>query len=309
LFSVVRMGLRTAETVLPRWAPVVAAQVFCTPVPTKLATRHARPPQGVRVERLPFERASLTLYHWPAASAAPRVLLTHGWGGWGLQLAPLASALAARGWAPIVIDQPAHGRSAAWSSNLPQFVRALGYAAARLGGLEAMVGHSMGGSAVCVAAAQGLVGVRRLALISAPTSFVQVTHDYASAFGLSDHTRARMVQRLEAREGVVLERLAAQHMAPRIDMPTLVVHDRDDTLVPHAEAEQLVRHLPQARLLSTQGLGHRRLLKDEGVLAGVADFLSEPSGPCILSSDRSTVGPSTGSVPAQGERRRAEEFR
>jgi pimeloyl-ACP methyl ester carboxylesterase len=274
LFSLLRMGLRTAEAVVPRWAPAAAAQVFCTPVPTKLARRHVRPPTGVKTVSVPFENASLTLYHWPAGDDAPRVLLTHGWGGWGMQLAPLASALAAQGWAPVVIDQPAHGRSAAWSSTLPQFVRALGHVAHRLGGLDALIGHSMGGSAACVAAAQGLA-VGRLALISAPTSFVQMTHDYARAFGLSDPTRARMVSRIESREGVVLAQLAAEHMAPRIQVPTLVVHDQGDTVVPHADAMLLSDRLPNARLFTTQGLGHRRLLGDAGVIAEVAGFLCQ----------------------------------
>jgi pimeloyl-ACP methyl ester carboxylesterase len=272
LFSLLRMGLRTAQAVAPRWAPKAAAKVFCTPVPTKLAARRIRPPAGVRMESLPFERASITLYHWPAKEGAPQVLLTHGWGGWGMQMAPLAEALRMAGWAPVVIDQPAHGRSAAWSSTLPQFVRALGYAAARLGRVEALVGHSMGGSAACIAAAHGLA-VNRLALISSPTSVVQVTHDYANAFGLSESTRAGMVHKLESREGMVFERMAARFTAPRINVPTLVVHDQDDTTVAHADAQLLSQQLPNARLMSTRGLGHRRLLKDAGVLQTVVEFL------------------------------------
>lgn len=277
LFRLLRSLLHASQVMAPGWAPRLAARVFCTPLPTKLAVRHLRPPAGVRIESLPFERASFTLYHWPAPEDAPQLLMTHGWGGWGLQMAPLAEALSAAGWAVVVIDQPAHGRSAAWSSTLPQFVRALGYAAARLGRVEAMVGHSMGGAAACIAAANGLA-LRKLALVSAPVSMLQAARDYAAAFGLRDSVRAGMVAYLEAREGMVFERMGAGHTAPKIAAPTLVVHDHDDGTVPYAAAQTLMQALPDARLHSTRGLGHRRVLKDADVIRAVSAFVGPASG-------------------------------
>lgn len=274
LFPMLRAGLRTAETIGPAPAAArVAARVFCTPVPTKLATRHLRPPAGVSVETMPFENASLTLYRWPAAKDAPLVLLTHGWGGWGLQMAAIAEGLAARGMAPVAIDQPAHGRSAAWHSTLAQFARALGYLGDRLGPLRGLVGHSMGGSSAAVAAARGLA-TERLVTIASPTDLVQVTRDYAGAFGLRESTRQAMVRHLEAREAVVFEQLSAANTAPRLALPTLVVHDRSDTAVPVVESLKLQALLPQADLMLTDGLGHRRVLKDAAVVERVAAFLA-----------------------------------
>lgn len=277
LFKFLRSCLHVSQVMAPGWAPRMAARVFCTPVPSKLATRHIRPPAGVRIEPVAFERASFTLYHWPAPEGAPQVLLTHGWGGWGLQMATIADALSAAGWAVVVIDQPGHGRSAAWSSTLPQFVRALGYATARLGRVEAMVGHSMGGAAACIAAANGLA-LRKLALVSAPVSVLEATHDYATAFGLRDSVRAAMVSYLEAREGMVFERLGAHHTAPKVGAPTLVVHDHDDTTVPYGAAQALMQSLPDARLYSTRGLGHRRVLKDPGVIEQLVRFFGPGPG-------------------------------
>lgn len=273
LFPMLRAGLRTAETLSPTSAAArVAARVFCTPVPTKLATRHLRPAAGVTVETMPFENASLTLYRWPAPKDAPLVLLTHGWGGWGLQMAALAEGLAARGLAPVAVDQPAHGRSAGWHSTLAQFARALGYLGDRLGPLRGLVGHSMGGSSAAVAAARGLA-TERLVTIASPTDLVQVTRDYAAAFGLRESTRQAMVRHLEAREAVVFEQLSAANTSSRLTLPTLVVHDRADTAVPVVESLKLQALLPQAELMLTDGLGHRRVLKDAAVVERVAAFL------------------------------------
>jgi len=298
LFKSLRTGIRVIQAIAPRWAPRFAARLFCFPFPSKLATRHFRPPTGVRIESLPFERASLTLYHWPAAADAPQLLMTHGWGGWGLQMSALADALSVAGWAVVVIDQPGHGRSAAWSSTLPQFVRALNYAAARLGRVQAMIGHSMGGSAASITVANGLT-LRKLVLIASPISLIEVTRDYAAAFGLGEKVRASMVSHLEAREGMVFERMSAAHTAPRIKVPTLVVHDHDDTTVSYVDAQTLVEHLPDGQLLSTRGLGHRRILKDAVVIDNVTRFFGVPDilrGCCEISVARRNDEDSTHST-------------
>lgn len=267
-FRALRAGLRGSETLRTPWTARLAAGVFCTPVPTKLASRHRRPPPGVRVECLPFETASLTLYHWPAASSAPRVVLTHGWGGWGLQMTALAEGLAAAGFAPVAVDQPAHGRSAGWSSTLAQFARALDYLGARLGPVQAVIGHSMGGSAALFAASRGLQ-CRGLVTLGSPVDLVQVTRDYARTFGLREDTRLAMVAHIEAREAVVFEQMNALGLAPRLHRPVLVVHDRDDLTVPVADGERLAAALPGSRLMLTSGLGHRRTLQDPAVVAEV----------------------------------------
>jgi pimeloyl-ACP methyl ester carboxylesterase len=274
LFSLLRLGLRTVEKVAPAWAPHLAAQVFCTPVPTKRSTHHLHPPTGVRQQSLPFEKTSLRLYHWPSAEEAPQVLLTHGWGGWGLQMASMAEALRIAGWAPVVLDMPGHGRSGAWSSTLAQFARAVAHVASSLPRVQAVVGHSMGGSATCLAAARGL-DVRRLVLIASPMSMEQLTLDYVRIFGLSETTRVGMIRRLEQRENMLMEHLSIRHNAPRIAVPTLVIHDRNDVVVPCSDSLSLSKHLPHARLLTTRGLGHRRVLKDKEVLQAVAAFLAE----------------------------------
>ena len=53
----------------------------------------------------------------------------------------------------------------------------------------------------------------------------------------------------------------ATFQASQVDpVPTLVVHDRGDRQTPYADAVRLVASLPDARLVTTDGLGHRRIL-------------------------------------------------
>jgi pimeloyl-ACP methyl ester carboxylesterase len=277
ILKMLQAFMGVTQRLAPKLAVKLAALLFRTPLPTKRSARGAKVPAGVRVEMLPFENASVTLYHYPAPDDAPRVLMTHGWAGYGLQLAKFAEALSAVGWAVVLMDQPGHGRSLGWTGNLQQFSRALRFVGSHLGKLEAMVGHSMGGSAASHAVAQGL-SVNKLALISSPVSLTQETHDMAKILGLSDRVLAQTIAYIEARESVPFETVEASYLAPRIDAPTLVVHDLDDTTVPHAAARTLVAYLRDPQLVTTSGLGHRRLLKEPGVVSVVAEFFGPACG-------------------------------
>jgi hypothetical protein len=79
-------------------------------------------------------------------------------------------------------------------------------------------------------------------------------------------------RRIEYRFGVSWDQFEAERNAGSQDL--LVIHDRADREVAFACAMRHIRAWPRARLLETEGLGHRRLLTDPTVLAATADFLA-----------------------------------
>lgn len=272
-----RWGLRAMQQVSPSLALHSAYRLFGTPLPLKwLGRKHAWGP-GWQTERWAFEQASLTVYSLPAAADASCVLLLHGWGGHAAQMLPLAQVLAEQGLRPVLVEMPAHGRSAGQTSNLPQFTRAMEYVSARLlqDGqlLQAVVAHSLGANAAAFALARGLPAAK-LVLLAPPASPRQYTHQFARVFGLRETVRARLEQRLEAREGIVLTQLEPAAVGPRIRAQTLVVHDRGDRVNRFADGLAYSQAIQNARLVATQGLGHRRILQDPAVLAEVTAFVT-----------------------------------
>lgn len=287
--GLLRTAHRAAQRVWPGLAVRLAQRVFLTPLPPKWL--HRAGPWGAdwHTETVPFEGASLTLRHplrtaWPGDVTAldlsrPQVLLTHGWAGHGRQLRPLAEALQAAGLNPVVVEMPGHGRSRGWRSSLPQFARALDFVANGLvqrgGELLAVVAHSLGGSAAAHAMARGLPA-RRLVLLAAPDAPRDFTFQFAHVFGLTERTRSGMQLRIERSEGLWMSQFDAAWSAPRVRVPTLVVHDRDDRVNGVAAAHRFETLLADPRLLVTHGLGHRRILTDPAVLAAVAAFVASP---------------------------------
>lgn len=271
-----RWCLAGAERFWPSLAMRAAARLFVTPMPPRWLQRRRRWSTDWQTQRWPFEQASLTVYTRGVRDGAPTALLLHGWGGDAGQMLALADVLDRQGLNVALLEMPAHGRNAGRVSSLPQFARALEYVAARLEQqghvLRAVVAHSLAANAAAYAAARGLP-VERLVLLAPPASPREYTRLFAQVFGLSERTRAGMQARVEAKEAILMPRFEPQAVGPRVRQETLVVHDRDDPINPFSDGLAFAHAIRGARLEPTQGLGHRKLLRDEVVLAKVAIFL------------------------------------
>lgn len=270
-----RLALGTSERLWPALAVRAAARLFATPLPPKWLNRRTAWDARWRIDAWPFEQASLTVYSTPVAPHGPVALLVHGWGGHARQLLPLAEALAQQGLRPVLVEMPAHGRSAGSVSNLPQFARAIDYVVSRLTheghSVRLLAAHSLGANAAAYAASRGLP-IERLVLLAPPASPREYTRYFAQVFGLSEATRAAMQRRFEAREGILMPHFEPHAVGPRLRLPTLVVHDHGDSINSFADGQAFAHAIRGAELVATDGLGHRKLLKDPVVIGKVALF-------------------------------------
>lgn len=265
-------ALRLVDRLSPRWSTHGALRLFFTPMPWKFAMRRPMAPAW-SATRWPFEGSSVTVYRRDdAAPDAPAVLLLHGWAGGAAQMRRLGDTLAAGGFAPVLVDLPAHGRSGGWRATLPQFTRAVFAVTARLGPWHGVVAHSLGALAALHTAARGLP-VGRLALIAPSAPPAQFIDWFAGSFGLPAGLAQRMRTHIERREGIPLAQFEPGWLGARVAQPTLVVHDRSDRVAPFAAGEHVVATLRDAQLHATDGLGHRRVLDDAGVATRVRAHL------------------------------------
>jgi alpha-beta hydrolase superfamily lysophospholipase len=206
-------------------------------------------------------------------------MLVHGWGGRGAQLGAFVEPLVASGFSVAWFDGPAHGASEGRLATIPEMARALRGVVAALGPVRGIVAHS-GGAVVSAWAVRrwlldGFVDLpEAMALIAPPANFRGYLERFAEACGLSAGARARLNGRLTARAGAPTEALDLPRFAADIPVPALVVHDREDAEVRWAEGAAIAAAWPEAELVTTRGLGHRRILRDPAVVARVTAFLT-----------------------------------
>ena len=79
--------------------------------------------------------------------------------------------------------------------------------------------------------------------------------------------------RIERRFDVDWVRLTGLALAPRMTAPLTVFHDRQDREVPWQDSHSLVGRWRGAKLHLTEGLGHRRILRDQKVISSSLHFL------------------------------------
>jgi pimeloyl-ACP methyl ester carboxylesterase len=76
------------------------------------------------------------------------------------------------------------------------------------------------------------------------------------------------------RAGEPAETLDIAHVGATLTTPALIIHDPTDADVPFADAEAIAASWPDARLYVTEGLGHRRILRDRDVIAMATSFIT-----------------------------------
>jgi pimeloyl-ACP methyl ester carboxylesterase len=286
--------LRTVNRFGGQFAPDAtarrAARLLCTPFASgRLRARDADDGGALRSD-IEIGARRVAVYRWGDAQAQPRVLLAHGWSSYALRFLPWVRALRAAGYAVVAFDQPGHGRSDAGRCTMACFARTLRGVAHRLGPFEAVVGHSMGGAAAMLALADG-AQAKRVVLVAPAADPDAATSRFARKVGLVGGIVPRIQRHLEVQTGVTVHDLTAHVRAPSLAVPALIIHDLADAEVPWEEGESYARHWPGARLLSTSGLGHSRIVNDAATIdAGLRFLRGEVVGERVTSSPNLPFG-------------------
>jgi pimeloyl-ACP methyl ester carboxylesterase len=146
--------------------------------------------------------------------------------------------------------------------------------AAHYGDVRAVIGHSLGATAAAMALAWNRVELEKVVLISPPSDLVGYSRRFARWHWMPEPLRRAMQGAIEERYGVRWEELELARVAPRLAAKALVIHDRDDRMIPWRQGNAVAQHWRGARLMTTQGLGHGRILQDEAVTSAAAEFIA-----------------------------------
>ena len=257
----------------PELAGAWAERLFLTPPRSRDAAATALDLVDARSTFVAHKGRAIATWRWGSRDA-PAVLLAHGWGGHAAQMRAFVFPLLSAGYRVIAYDQPAHGVSEGRLTGLPDFADVLAEVAAYHGDVVGVIGHSLGCAAAALALAGGKVRLQSAVLVSPPADMVGYSRRFARWHWMPEAVRRAMQAAIEERYGVLWESLDVRRLAAGIVARALVIHDRDDRLVPWTQGAQVASHWPGARLLSTDGLGHRRILEDEFVTRAAADFVS-----------------------------------
>ena len=265
-----RAAFAVLERVAPRAGSRLAIDLWCTLPNNAGRRRDERPTPGVRT-MIGVAGRSVAVETWGEGHP---VYLMHGWGGWRGQLGCFVSPLVEAGFHVIAFDVPGHGDSGPSvqgrrRGNGLEFIRALRAVAAEFGDPLGVIAHSYGCATTAIR--DGL-GLERLVCVSPSVDPMANIHMMARTFGIGPRTMGRLLARIERLAGRPLSDFDPRTVAGERP-PTLVIHDRQDKEVPYAEGAAFRASWPTAELISTDGLGHQRILRDPEVVDRAVSFL------------------------------------
>jgi len=260
-----RAAFSTASHVAPSFTAAVAERLF-------FRTRRTAARAGERdvlEGAAPLSIAGMKAWSW---GEGPTVLLVHGWNGRATQLGSFVAPLVDRGYQVVAFDAFGHGDSPGSSMSIPELASCIRRVADELGNVYGVLAHSMGGASTTLALSEGLQ-IERAVFISPPADPRAFLEIFSDALGITDEVRVRLKQRVERRVGISMESMRADVLASSMQVPLLVVHDRNDKEVPVHVGQSIARAWPGAELTITEGLGHQRILRAEPVTNVAVSFI------------------------------------
>jgi len=272
--ATVRAGVRIGAWAAPaRTAELIARRFFTTEKPP-LQRRHFTLSEPVRA-RLQTPAGEVITYHWGDFKREPTVVLAHGWNGWAQQMEPFVAPLQERGFAVVAFDHVAHGASAGRRSSLPAMIRTVEHVFSSVPSLVGVIAHSLGAAAAASVLASSRRELQGAVLIAPPSDPRPYLAMLARMLGAPNALTPQIEQAAARIAGVELKRLVADAWTVRrIRTPLMIVHDVDDPEVPISNGYAYTTG-SRARVLATDGLGHRRILRDLHVVDQAAGFIAQ----------------------------------
>jgi hypothetical protein len=262
---------RGLSAVAPGLAAMTAEQLFVTVFRHKRPKREEAWAEGAERISIPSPHGDLAAWVW--GDGPKTVLLVHGWAGRGLQLGAFVEPLVNAGYRVVAYDGPAHGESPGRRTNIFNLTEGLMAVADAVGPVSGVIAHSLGTTAVLLAASRFGFQPGRFVAVSPMANTRTMTGHYSWMTGFSPTVVEEMRARLERSIGFSWNEIEPLNLASIFETETLVIHDHDDLELPASEGEAVASRIPMAGTFFTKGLGHRRILRSRTVVAAATEYL------------------------------------
>lgn len=268
-----RAKLNIIAVVSKRQAAKKALDIFSTPF--RKADKKLSPIFN-RAEKLAFETDGVKVvgYRWNVGGSK-KILIVHGFESSAANFGAYVNVLTRKGVNVLAFDAPAHGKSGGKRITLPKYVETLKEINKRYGPFDGFMAHSFGGLAL----SQFLETVpndlhTKVVLVAPATETTTAIDSFFRFLDLNDQIRKEFDQLIFDIVRVKPEHFSIRRAAKNIKADMLWLHDEGDRTTPIEDVHKVMEDAqPNIRFVITQGLGHRKIYKDENVMKQIADFL------------------------------------
>lgn len=250
----------------------LALKVFSIPRRGKIAEHQKEFLSTARTQKIAFEDGLFQLYHWKGNG--PTVLLNHGWESNAFRWKYLIEPLQKLDYNIIAIDAPAHGASDGDLFTAVKYSKVI-TTAIDLYEPKIVVAHSVGAMATIYQESNHPHDfIERLVLLGSPNKLEVIMRGYQNITSFNNSVYGSLNNLLKDSFGFLIEDFVAADFAEKIQIPSLIVHNPQDVIVPYEAMDEIAAKMPNSSTYTSQTGGHS--LYTPEVIEEVLKFLARP---------------------------------
>lgn len=269
----IRTKFKLLSLISKRKAARKAFVLFCTP---QHRNKKELPPIFEKGEKLQFRFLNYTVhgYRWNAGGAK-KVLILHGFESGIVNFDRFIKPLLKKGYEVLGFDAPAHGRSTGTFFNALLYKELIQIIYKKYGPMQSFLAHSFGGLALSLALEEIAHDSATKAVLIAPaTETTTAVNFFFDHLKLDTSLRPYFDKVILEKSGHPPDWFSVARASNAIKATVLWAHDKDDTMTPFGDIENVMAaNYPNFHFLITEGLGHRRIYRDNKVVKVIIDFL------------------------------------
>lgn len=267
--KVIGLRLKALYAIKPEKAVYKAFLLFCTPRGGFVKPHQKDYLNAHKAEQLAYKKIKIQTYRWKGNG--PKILLLHGWDSNSYRWKDLIVKLKALDMDIMAFDAPAQGNSEGNLLNAIMYEQVVQLAQAHFDP-DIVVGHSMGGMVSMFNHYKNAnLNVKKYILLGAPSELQRIMDGFQKILGLTKTFMADVENYLFNRYGYRFGDFHLNSFAKSVEVPTLIIHDKYDKVVPVKEAHEIHEVISNSKLVVTEGAGHS--LNKERVYKEIISFL------------------------------------
>lgn len=268
----IRTKFKLLSSISKRKAAKKAFQLFCTP---QYRNRKKLPRifEQAEILRLRFLKYNIQGYRWNASSDK-KVLILHGFESSVINFDRYIKPLIRKDYCVLAFDAPAHGRSSGKEINVLIYKEFINHINKEYGPIKNFMAHSLGGLALSLAIENWEHDQSFKVIYIAPAVETRTAIDSFFHFlHLDEKVRKEFDKVIEERGGYSPAWYSIARAAEHIKASVLFFQDKDDDMTPLTDVDPIIKaNHPNFKFILTEGLGHRRIYRDNKVAKAIIDF-------------------------------------
>ncbi|HEV7878376.1 alpha/beta hydrolase [Bradyrhizobium sp.] len=270
IFGILGMTLRAIDTFSTQLSSRFLYWLWGHPIRHKPSAREMLFKKEAEVGR--FESNGVT-YNFYSAGKGPAVLAVHGWDGRGTQMLSFFQPLVDAGFKIVTFDAHGHGESPGRQANGVVISDMIVELSNKVGGFDAIIAHSIGGSFALVALER--ISTKKVVLIAPPQSMESSFQKIKKRLGVPDGPEKLFRERFERNFKNSWNRFSIDQLVTKIPgVKGLIIQDEDDDFVDPSEAQAIHERWDGAEIFITKGHGHRKILRAPEVVKKAVSFIA-----------------------------------